>query len=127
MILRLILIIALSCSAFSFCAVPLFGSAAESISTQRVMVASKSPPNIAVESTDFGGRQPGNAATNYLKAFELLKYPESKTMDKKISEIIENGWLQDNIEIKKLLQENELSIRQYQKGIAFINGISRDK
>ncbi|MGD8521680.1 MAG: hypothetical protein PVF56_11100 [Desulfobacterales bacterium] len=121
MILRIILIIALSCSAFSFCAAPLFGSAAESMSAQRLMVASKSPPNIPVQSIDFGGRQPGNAATHYLKAFELLKYPESKTMGKEISEIIENGWLQDSIEIKKLLQENELSIRQYQKGIAFIN------
>ena len=34
---------------------------------------------------------------------------------------MENGWLHDSIEIKKVLQENESSIRQYQKGIALTN------
>jgi hypothetical protein len=121
MILKSILVIALNGGAFSFWAVPLFGSAAESISAHPVMVASNSPLNMPVQSIDFGSRQPGNAAKHYSKAFDLLNYPESKTLDKKISEIMENGWLHDSIEIIKVLQENELSIRQYQKGIAFIN------
>lgn len=96
---KLILIITLICSAFSFCVEALAGS-------------------FAVRPIVFNSRQPGNAAAHYSKAFDLLKYPESKKLDREISEIMENGWLHENMEIKKLLEENKLSIQEFQKGIA---------
>lgn len=115
---KLILIIPLICSAFSFCAVSLAGSSKESVSAQRAIGGNNSPQIIAVRPINFGDRQPGNAAAYYSKAFDLLKYPESKKLDKEISEIMQNGWLHENLEIKKLLEENESSIQEFQKGSA---------
>jgi hypothetical protein len=94
------------------------GSSQQNVASQHEIVENNSPQIIAVQSINFGDKQPGNAAAYYSRAFDLLKYPESKKLNKKISEIMQNGWLHENPEIKKVLEENELSIQEFQKGIA---------
>jgi hypothetical protein len=96
---KLILILTLICGAFSFYVESPAGS-------------------FAVRPISFSAKQPENAAAHYFKAFDLLKYPESTNLDKEISERMENGWLHENMEIKKLLEENKLSIQEFQKGTA---------
>lgn len=115
---RLILIITLICSAFSFCVESLAESSKVGVSAQRSIVGNNILQIIAVRLTNFDDRQHQNAAAYYSKAFDLLKYPESKKLDKEISEIMQNGWLHENLEVKKLLEENELSMREFQKAIA---------
>jgi hypothetical protein len=93
------------------------GSSQQNVASQHEIVENNSPQIVAVQSINFGDKQPGNAAAYYSRAFDLLKYPESKKLNKKISEIMQNGWLHENPEIKKVLEENELSIQEFQKGI----------
>lgn len=116
-----ILMIMLICNSFSFCVLPLAGSAKEIVAAERTIVKNNHFKNLPLQPIDFSDRQPRNAATYYLKAFDLLKYPEPKTLDKEIREIMQNGWLRENIEIKRLLKKNELSIQEFQKGIAISN------
>ena len=96
---KLALIITLICSALGFCVESLAGSS-------------------VVRPISFSARQPGNAAAHYFKAFDLLKYPESKKLGEEISDIMENGWLHENTEIEKVLEENKLSIQEFKKGTA---------
>jgi hypothetical protein len=89
----------------------------ENVAAQPEIVVKNNPQIMAAQSINFGDKQPGNAAAYYSRAFDLLKYPESKKLNKEISEIMQNGWLHENPEIKKVLEENELSIQEFQKGI----------
>ena len=58
--------------------------------------------------------QEDNAAVYYLKAFDLLKYPETKEFADKVKEIINNGW-RDEKELEKVLIEKEESIPDSRK------------
>jgi hypothetical protein len=107
---KLVLIIALICNAFSFCAESLAGSFKESVSAPRAIFQNNSSQIIAARPINFGDRQPGNAAAHYSKAFDLLKYLESKKLNKEIYEVMQNGWLHEYTEIKKI--GNLLSLNQ---------------
>ena len=75
-----ILMITLICNAFSFCVLPLAGSAKEIVEAERAIVRNNHSKNLPVQPINFSDQQPRNAAASYLKAFDLLKYPESKTL-----------------------------------------------
>lgn len=57
-----------------------------------------------------------NAAVYYLKALDLIKYPESKEVASKISGIIKDGWQKDDKELEAVLTENESSFAEFNKG-----------
>ena len=82
-----ILMITLICNAFSFCVLPLAGSAKEIVEAERAIVRNNHSKNLPVQPINFSDQQPRNAAASYLKAFDLLKYPESKTLGGGIGDV----------------------------------------
>lgn len=60
---------------------------------------------------------PDNAAVYYNKAFELMKnYPDE--IDKKILDVVQNGWKGEDAELEKILAENEPAFKEFEKGLA---------
>ena len=69
----------------------------------------------------ISGRKSDNAAFYYSKAFELLKFPESGDLKKDIYAIVENGWLHEYREVKRLLQENASCLQEFIKGTELVH------
>jgi len=68
-----------------------------------------------------GGRvvaEEGNAATHYLKAFEVLQYPQSEGLKDQVQVVIANGWQEADEELERLLAEHEASFREFQNGVS---------
>ncbi len=57
-----------------------------------------------------------NAAVYYLKAFELMQYPNTGEVIKKIRRVIKNGWQEDR-ELEEILNQNEMCFKEFKKGI----------
>jgi len=57
-----------------------------------------------------------NAAVYYLKAFELMHYPNSPGVIKKMRGVIKNGWQEDK-ELEEILNQNEMCFKEFKKGI----------
>jgi len=57
-----------------------------------------------------------NAAVYYLKAFELMHYPNSPEVIKKLRRVIKNGWQEDK-ELEELLNQNEMCFKEFKKGV----------
>lgn len=58
-----------------------------------------------------------NAAVYYQKAMDLLKYPESTEVQNKLQGIINGGWKGEDKEIENILEENEPSLNEFQRGV----------
>ena len=52
-------------------------------------------------------RASGNAAVYYQKAFDLLKYPDSKKLDNEINEIIKDGFIKKRSGAVKIIEAQE--------------------
>lgn len=66
----------------------------------------------------FGGTQDNNAAPYYIKACELLQYPEyGQAVRDTIEDIIKNGYRSKNTQIEALLKNNEPAFKELEKGV----------
>ncbi|MDD4907828.1 MAG: hypothetical protein PHJ00_02065 [Candidatus Omnitrophica bacterium] len=56
-----------------------------------------------------------NAAWYYTQAFGLLKYPDSKDLNSRISRVIQKGWPDQDKELELVLKDNEPAFREFKK------------
>lgn len=75
------------------------------------------PSNSLAQKETIDNVETENAATHYLKAFESLKYPESKRIDALMQSIIRNGWQKDDEILERILAKNELSFIEFEKAL----------
>ncbi|MEK6715620.1 MAG: hypothetical protein AABY43_06210 [Candidatus Omnitrophota bacterium] len=64
--------------------------------------------------------QEGNAAVYYTKAMELLKFPDPAQRPeifKRIAEIMEKGWQEEDKDVEEILQQSEPSLKEFSNGI----------
>ena len=57
-----------------------------------------------------------NAAVCYLRAFELMHYPNTGEVIEKIRRVVKNGWQEDK-ELEKILNQNEMCFKEFKKGV----------
>ena len=76
-----------------------------------------SSANLLAQEETINNLEAKNAATHYLKTFELLKYPESKKINALIQSVIRNGWQKDDGTLEKILAKNELSFNEFKKAL----------
>ena len=62
-----------------------------------------------------------NAATHYLKTFELLKYPKSKEIGENLGKAIKNGWQKESQALEEILNKNEPTFVELEKALLIEN------
>jgi hypothetical protein len=58
-----------------------------------------------------------NAAWCYNLAFDLTKYPDSKDLNNRITQVIQKGWQGRDRELEAVLKDNEPAFREFKKAL----------
>ncbi len=58
-----------------------------------------------------------NAARLYNGAFELLKYPDSKDLNSRITLVIQKGWQSEDGDLEAVLKDNEPAFKEFMKAV----------
>lgn len=73
--------------------------------------------NLFAQQENINNTEIENAAVYYLKAIELLKYPDSQEIKNKLQITIKNGWQEENKELENILYQNEVCLNEFKKGL----------
>ena len=60
---------------------------------------------------------PKNAAWCYNRVFALIKYPDSKDLNNRISQVIQKGWQGPDKELEAVLKDNEPAFKEFNKAL----------